>query len=40
MGPMAFAAFNLFLSVYVFFTLKAVGPIDFHYMTEDCKGLS
>ncbi len=28
------AGFNLVLSVYVFFSLKAVGPIDCHYMTD------
>ncbi len=28
------AGFHLVLSVYVFFSLKAVGPIDLHYMTD------
>ncbi len=28
------SGFNLVLSVYVFFSLKAVGPIDCHYMTN------
>ncbi len=28
------AGFNLILSVYVFFSLKAVSPIDCHYMTD------
>ncbi len=28
------AGFNLVLSVYVFFSLKAVSPIDCHYMTD------
>ncbi len=28
------AGFNLVLSVYVFFSLKAVSPIDCHYMTN------
>ncbi len=28
------AGFHLVLSVYIFFTLKAVGPIDCHYMTD------
>ncbi len=28
------AGFNLVLSVYVFLTLKAVSPIDCHYMTD------
>ncbi len=28
------AGFNLVLSVYVFFSLKAVEPIDCHYMTD------
>ncbi len=28
------AGFNLVLSVYVFFSLKAVGPIDCNYMTD------
>ncbi len=28
------AGFNLVLSVYVFLTPKAVGPIDCHYMTD------
>ncbi len=34
------AGFNLVLSVCVFFTLKAVSPIDCHYMTDRLKGLS
>ncbi len=28
------AGFNLVLSVYVFFSLKATSPIDCHYMTD------
>ncbi len=28
------AGFNLVLSVYVFLSLKAMGPIDCHYMTD------
>ncbi len=31
--------FNLVLSVYVFFSLKAVSPIDCHYMTDRLQRL-
>ncbi len=34
------AGFNLVLSVCVFLSLKAVSPIDCHYMTDRLKGLS